>query len=271
METESDIVKKIISKHGYLPRSFYVGMGKTGSSSLCAGCEPHCVQWHQEHYFDRIYGSNFFKDNDLDLYDLIKWIGSEYNFTPLVIESVREPISYIISNSFQHLKSDRNMKYSKLPCECKLCDWKKNKERTEKQLLNVIRDEILKLKTNPILPYSLNAWDSHFNINLLESFSINNKYYYGEFDKINAIILRYEDIVTRESIFKNLGYDFKSLKLNKTENSDMFKVGKFYENIKKNPTLLRLKETDLDIIYASETVRSFYSVEEIINFKSKFM
>jgi len=79
------------------PRIFYVGMGKTGSSSLKKGFDESVAHWHGENYFQEIYNTRLLEEYDLCLYDLILHFGKRFEFKPLIIESIREPIIRAVS------------------------------------------------------------------------------------------------------------------------------------------------------------------------------
>jgi hypothetical protein len=264
------MIKKVVSSEGYVPRVYYVGMGKTASSSLCAGFNPNAVQWHSDHYVDQKYNTRFLIDNKLDLYDLVFLMGKEYKFIPLIIESCREPISHSISWAFQHMKRQRMLPYTNTPCPCELCKWKNNNIDDVQAMFSAIRNHVLELKTSPRIPYSAARWKKHFNVDLLNAFSPSDKHCYYYSNVASLLMLRYEDIELRPRIFNKLGYKFKSLKLNKTKQSSQFAAGKYYNTIFENLSKLELSSDDLVEIYSSKYVTSFYSSDEIELFMGRF-
>ena len=54
-----------------------------------------------------MYESNLLSSDNYDLYDLITYIGSTYNFKPVIIESIRNPIDVGILTIFQQIKKER--------------------------------------------------------------------------------------------------------------------------------------------------------------------
>tara|TARA_B110000908_G_C10215711_1_gene432683 strand:+ start:1001 stop:1312 length:312 start_codon:yes stop_codon:yes gene_type:complete len=74
----------------FIPKIYYIGMGKTGSSSIKYGFpKVNTAHWHNTNYFEHIYETTMLSDNNYDLYDLILYIGKKYNFKPVIIESIR--------------------------------------------------------------------------------------------------------------------------------------------------------------------------------------
>jgi hypothetical protein len=261
------LIEKVVNQLGYVPKVYYVGMGKTASTSLCGGLSPRAMHWHSTSYFQKLYKTTFLTDNNLNVYDLILSIGKEYKFSPLIIECIREPITQQISSNFQHLKLNR--KYQNKPCQCDLCMWKKTDAEDVEALRNVIRNSILKLKTDPNIPYSHRKWKKYFGIDLLEMFNYEKRFLYKEVDNAKLLFIRYEDIDSRQEIIKEIGHEYTNVVTNKTNKSKNF-ISKCYNEIKNNLHKLKLSCDDVDKIYSNKYVTSFYSNEEISNFKLKF-
>ena len=92
----------------FIPKIYYIGDGKSGSSSIMMGFPNiNTAHWHNVGYFENIYDTKLLTNNNYDLYDLIIYIGNKYNFKPIIIESTRIPINLEISRIFQHIKIDR--------------------------------------------------------------------------------------------------------------------------------------------------------------------
>ena len=92
----------------FIPKIYYIGQGKTGSTSIMEGFPNiNVAHWHSVNYFETIYRTKLLSSNNLDLYDLIIYIGYKYNFKPTIIESTRNPIERGISHIFQHIKKKR--------------------------------------------------------------------------------------------------------------------------------------------------------------------
>jgi hypothetical protein len=262
------LIEKYVNRLGYVPKVYYVGMGKTASESLCAGFTPHARHYHGTSYFQKMYKTTFLTDNNLNVYDLILSMGKEYKFSPLIVECIREPITHKISSNFQHLKLNR--KYQNKPCQCDLCMWKKNDVEDVEALRNVMRNSILKLKTDPNIPYSHRKWKKYFGIDLLEMFNPEKRFLYKEVDNAKLLFIRYEDTDSRQEIFKETGYEYTNVVKNKTNKGKNF-ISKCYNEIKNNLHKLKLSCDDVDKIYSNKYVTSFYSNEEINNFKSNFL
>lgn len=263
-----EMIERVVNRVGYVPEIYYVGMGKTGSSSLCAGVIPHAMHWHSTSFCQKMYRTTFLTDNNLNVYDLILSIGKEYKFSPLIVECIREPITQNISFNFQHLKKP-NRKCQNKPCQCELCMWKETDMEDVEALRNVMRNSILKLKTDPNIPYSQRKWKKHFDLDLLEMFNYEERFLYKEVDNAKLLFTRYEDIDSRQEIFSEIGYAYSNVVKNKTKKNKNF-IGKFYKEIKNNLHKLKLSCDDVDKIYSNKYVTSFYSNEEISNFKLKF-
>ena len=92
-----------------IPRIYYIGGGKSGSTSIMYSFYENSVaHWHDLKYFEKIYNCNLLSTHGYDLYDLIIYIGKKHSFIPTIIESIREPISKQISKIFQHIRFDRD-------------------------------------------------------------------------------------------------------------------------------------------------------------------
>ena len=103
---------KINDKNSFIPKIYYIGMEKSGSTSIINGfLDINIAHWHNVNYFEKIYKTKLLSDNNYDLYDFIIYIGNKFNFKPVLIESIRNPINQEISNIFQHIKLNRKHKY----------------------------------------------------------------------------------------------------------------------------------------------------------------
>ncbi len=243
------------------PTIYYIGMEKTASSSIIYGIQNHTVaHFHSTAYFERRYDTDLLTKNGLDIYDLIIYAGKKYNFKPLIIESIREPISQMTSAIVQHLK------------HCSVCN---NPTFCDDIFPSGIRidgiQNIFGLIRRSISPLnwvnyrnkgfqSLKLWKKHFSIDLTKK-----RYQYVELEDVNLLLLRFEDIESRPSVFESLGYDYIETHSNQTEKNN--KVGELYMDIKRR---LKFTKEELDNIYSDE-VRLFYTDEEITGFKEKYL
>jgi len=233
-------------------------MEKTGSKSLLFGFTNHNVaHWHSIEYFESIYQNNILSQNDLDLYDLAIFIGRKYNFKPLIIESIREPISQIISSVMQHLK-----KYTLNFCECVFCKNIDNIDELIKHIKEYISvDNWVNFKDKGF--QSIKLWKKHFGIDLLKVFQKKNCYYDLPMAKI--LLIRLEDSNERERLFEKIGYEYEEKYSNKTEEHD--KIGIIYNQVKDK---IVFNEEELETIYSNE-VNIFYTQNEINQFKKKWL
>jgi hypothetical protein len=258
------IITKRIELNKYTnpyPTIFYIGMEKTASSSIIHGIQNHTItHFHSTEYFERRYDTNLLTSNGLDIYDLIIYAGKKYNFKPLIIESIREPISQMTSAIVQHLK---HCSICKDPIFCDDIFPLGVKIDGIQNIFGLIRRSI-----NPHnwVNYrnkgfqSMKLWKKHFGIDLTKK-----RYQYIQLEDANLLLLRFEDIESRPSVFESLGYDYIETHSNQTEKNK--KVGELYMDIKRR---LKFTKEELDNIYSGE-VRLFYTDEEIAGFKEKYM
>ena len=258
------IITKRIELNKYTnpyPTIFYIGMEKTASSSIIHGIQNHTItHFHSTAYFERRYDTNLLSKNGLDIYDLIIYAGKKYNFKPLIIESIREPISQMTSAIVQHLK------------HCAIC---KDPTFCDDIFPSGIKIEgiqnIFGLIRRSITPHnwinyrnkgfqSLKLWKKHFGVDLTK-----RRYQYVELEDANLLLLRFEDIESRPRVFESLGYDYIETHSNQTEKNK--KVGELYMDIKRR---LKFTKEELDNIYSGE-VCLFYTDEEIAGFKEKHL
>lgn len=211
---------------------FYIGMAKTGSKSLIHGLkEYNVIQIHNLCAFENVYKISLLSDNGLDLYDLILYIGEKHKFKPLIIECIREPISRSISNCI-HIISKIKPDHG---CE-------KNIYKRSLNWHNKIE--------------SIKMWNKHFNIDITKIFIPHNKFLYKELPNVKLLFIRYEEITDRQDVLKKLGYNYTVLHKNK---------GLYKKN------MLTYSKKELDNIYSQKYVKTFYSNNEIYNFKKKFL
>ena len=239
-----------------IPKIYYIGAGKTGSTSIMYGF-PDCnvAHWHNVKYFEDIYKTKLLSSNNYDLYDLIIYIGNKYNFKPLIIESMRNIIDVGISKIFQHIKRYRG------PNDYKRTQIKKYKsDNNINGIIKIIKNYIN--DSTKFLPYSYNMFKKHYNIDLLSSFDKNLNYYFNETNNAYLLVLKFEDIQNwQEIINNNLPYKFILKYKNKTKDE-------FYEIIKKN---IKFTKKELEPLLNCKKMTFFYSNDEINNLSKKFI
>ncbi len=241
-----------------VPSIFYLGMEKSGSKSILFGFPEHKVaHWHSVHYFEEKYETNLLSSNNLDLYDFAIYIGKKYNFKPLIIECIREPVAQIISAIMQHSK-----KNNKSNCGCEYCKcFGENAEFLKLVKKNITRDNWINYKTRGF--QSLSMWKKHFNIDLLKVFMKKNCYY--DLPDCKILLLRLEDSEKRDKLFEKIGYKYVETFSNKTEDND--RVSRVYNYVKNK---IKFTRDELEEIYSNE-VSIFYKNDEIDKFKEKWL
>lgn len=241
-----------------MPRVYYVGRGKTGSSSILHGfSNTNVAHWHTREYFEQLYGTKLLTNNNYDLYDLIIYIGNTFNFKPTIIECIRNPIDVGISYIFQHIKINRKHKY-----KCSLCEIKKYKSHNNINAAIEIIKEYLKNTETKKTSYSLRMYKKHFDINLLSSFDKKLNYYFNDTNNVNLLFLKFENIEKwSEIINKHLPYKFVLKHRNKT-------VDPFYKKVKKQITFT---EEEFLPFLDNEHFTSLYSNDEIDKVKKKYI
>jgi hypothetical protein len=236
----------------FIPKIYYIGVGKTGSSSIVRGfLDVNSAHWHNIRFFEDIYDTKLLSNNNYDLYDLVIYIGKKYNFKPTIIESIRNPINTIISDFFQHIKKNRNH------TNCEICSIKKYKQNND--FISITKIIKQKLYKNTIRPYSIKMFKKHFNIKLPKYYDKNLKYYFNNKNSVNLLFLKFEDIDNWEEIInKNLPYKFKLKHYNKT-------TDKFYKDVK---NYIVFTEEELKLILSYNSMNFFYSEDEIKNYNT---
>jgi len=200
-----------------IPTIYYLGMNKTGSTSLKKGFNNDCTaKWYKTKRFELLFNTTLLSDNNYNLFDLIIYISKRFNFKPLIIESVREPISKSISETFQHLAHERP------GCKCDLCNYKNNKENKFSIKSETNNQLIHKLVINKIKPININKVETYelmmkyFNFDITKNFNKQKKFLLKDFDNIKYLLIRFEEIKNRSDFFKSIGYAFTNNHSNKT-------------------------------------------------------
>lgn len=240
----------------FIPKIYYIGEGKSGSTSIKNGFpNVNVAHWHNVSYFEKIYKTKLLSSNNYDLYDLIIYIGNKYKFKPVIIESVRNPINRGISVIFQQIKFDI---------------WynddlgKQIKKYQSDNNINALIEIIKKNISNEInrLPHSCNLFKKHFNIDLLSSFDKELNYYFKDINNVYLLFLKFEDIKNwSEIINNNLPYKFVLNHANKT-------TDKFYKIVNTN---LKFTKKEIQPFLDCRNMTFFYSNDEIDKISKKFI
>ena len=244
--------KKYNNIYEFIPKIYYIGLGKTGSSSTGLSFQNENVaHWHSVEYFEKCYQITYLSSHNLDLYDLILYIGDKFNFKPLIIENIREPISLNISFIYQHIKFDRGCDIN-----CQMCKMKNITD--EQQQLNFIK-KFIEFDLINYKPESIEMYKKHFNIDIIKEFDNQKHYYIFENDKVKLLLFKYEYLhLFEDVIHKYTNYNCKIGKHNITTK----------KYIKDN---LQIDKSILTNIYSQDYyLNYFYNPTEIQNFIIKY-
>jgi hypothetical protein len=239
----------------FIPKIYYIGEGKSGSTSIKKGfSNVNVAHWHDVRYFEKIYETKLLSSNNYDLYDLVIYIGNKYNFKPVIIESIRNTINIEISKIFQFIKKDRGDNGYLLK--------QINKFKTNNNSNNfkeIVKKNIT-ISLNS-LPLSCNLFKKHFNIDLSSTFDKNLNYYFNDDNNVYLLFLKFENIKNWSEIINNhLPYTFVLKHTNKTTNE-------FYNTVKTN---LKFTKKEIQPFLDCPKMTFFYSNEEIDNISKKF-
>lgn len=225
-----------------MPKVFYIGIGKTGSSSIKKYIHETVAHWHDESYFEEIYQTNLLTKHNVCLYDLILYIGKQYKFKPLIIETYREPVARSISG----------LAHRNRISEISTTDYDEFKNRITVDFI-----------TSTSEPYSL-KWKSYFSVDLIAEFNKTTNYFYKELAHIKLLFLKLEDVKNWAYIIKDAGYHYENIISNDATKS------KFSELYSEVVSKFRLSDEELNKIYQNNLIESLYNQIEIDSFKQKW-
>lgn len=231
-----------VKNNNLLPKVFYIGIGKTGSSSIKKYVNETVAHWHDEAYFETIYNTDLLTKNDICLFDLVLYLGSKFNFKPLIIESYREPVARLISGL-----AHRN-RISEIATT--------NYDEFKTQLTV----ELIKSASEP---YSV-KWKPYFSVDVVADFNLTSNYFFRELPQVNLLFLKLEDVKNWPSIIKLTGYNYENIKSNDATKS---KLSDFYTEV---VSKFSLSEQELNQIYDDKFIDAFYTTSEINAFKDKW-
>jgi hypothetical protein len=252
-----------------LPKIFYIGYPKCGSKRIFNFTNVSVAHWHSTEYFERIYDTQLLSSNHYDIYDFVLQLGKYYNYKPLIIEFVREPITRSISLFCQTLKFCRcdNEKAKTIVNRCLLCQTK-NGSLSKKN----VKDKLPNLRHYWIEPYSFDKWNHHFRIDLYKEFDRMKGYFYREVENAVLLLSRFEDPISNITwIFKKYGYVYKDRVINSTAECEIPLVQFINRTIKTSPKDLELPQDLIKRIYDQPFVKLLYSTKEIERFKNRLV
>lgn len=231
-----------VKNNSPVPKVFYIGIGKTGSSSIKKHIKETVAHWHDETYFEDIYQTDLLTKYSICLYELILYIGKKHRFKPLIIETYREPVARSISG----------LAHRNRISEISTTDYEEFKTRITVDFI-----------TSTSEPYSL-KWKAYFSVDLIADFNKSKNYFYKDLENVKLLFLKLEDVNNWPSIIKFAGYQYENIVSNdatKSKFSDLYSevVAKF-----------RLSEEDLNKVYQNSLIESLYSQNEINSFKLRW-
>lgn len=245
-----------ISKRNEIPKIFYIGQGKSGSASLLHSFPDVCVgHWHSVEYFEKQYNINVLSKNNLDLYDLIIYIGKKYNFKPLIIESLRENVNCCISYFFHiHNIPEFQSMIPNIEEYHRLASVEEKGKFLSQHVQNKLKGIIFPCYTHTMC-------EKHFNFSILKNFQPKNKYLFKDFDQVSVLLLRFENIKEWKSIIEK-----------ETKHSFIMNHQNDYttDEVKEIKKHVKLPETFLRQHYSSGYYKNFFSAEEINNYITMF-
>tara|TARA_Y100000589_G_scaffold329858_1_gene377747 strand:- start:838 stop:1743 length:906 start_codon:yes stop_codon:yes gene_type:complete len=265
-----------------IPKIYYIGSGRSASKYLIYCFYNNTVaHWHDTAHFEKCYSPDdkLLSNNNYDIYDLILYIGKKFKFKPLIVESIREPISKTLSAIFYQFKN----RY--LPPKCNSITSIRN-NMSSNDLIN-IKKRIKPMGVPDINKdcYSFNMYRKHFKFDITKHFNSKKGYYFNELKNVYLLLLRYENIkswniVNKLSLYKfNLEkgtkfmYEYNRLKQliiheNRTQEEKIFlKFKTKYSNITHKK--LKFTNTELNQIY-NPFFSSFYTQNEKNEFIKKY-
>lgn len=239
----TDNQTELKKRNGHLPDVFYIGLGKTGSSSITSGLSGYTTaHWHHSRHFETLYKTDFLTSHQLDIYDVPEVLGREYKYRPLIVECYREPLAQHLSAVFHRVR--RGL-------------W----SSTDAQEIVDFAKKSLHKKE----PLALKAWVSRYGVNVLEGFNVINKYCFAREQHVDLLFLRLEDSNIWPKIFKEIGYNFQNSHANSVAETEFHEL---YADVKR---LYKFSNSELDNAYSDEIVRGLYTGFEIEQFKRKYI
>lgn len=247
---------------------FHVGMGKTGSLTLCNSIKDvNVFHLHSERDIN-IYYNNILTENNLNIYDLIKLFGKELSYKPLIIQIIREPVSILLSLIFEFTKGNFNAKHpycESIPLEL-IDEYNQNKTIVSKaetiaKIFNCICEKFDK-------PFFMIYHKEIINKENIK-FNIEEGFVYSELKDFSMLILKFENIQNWKTILNNISINYEETSINQSSNYDFYDISKY---IKDNPKILNLTRDYLKDWYNYKDcyLYNYYSEKEIDNFINKW-
>lgn len=238
---------------GQVPTVYYIGMGKTGSGSIVTSLPDHqTAHWHEEHYFEVIYKTNLLTANKITLLDFVIYASRYTSQKPLIVESLREPISRAISDRFQCWHQDAfNPSYH-------------SGNRQNPHHLPTMEEGLNLENYRFVFPYYAPAW-KRFGVDVKAEFDTQKKYFYTELPEVKLLLIRYEDIADRPLLFQSLGYRYNPSRWNIAKDRPV--SGPIYEQVVNQ---IRVPPEQFMRAFYKTDAHFFYSEEEIAKLKQRW-
>ena len=237
---------KMIVKGEKVPRAFYIGHGKTGSTSILKGLPFSSVQWHTVDYFKEINikeAKSYSGLRDNDLYTLACKIGEKYDFKPTIIEAYRDPVDRAFSWVSQGIKTG---------------------------IWNIENIADLHAKVNQLLqngvmrPFAFDYWEKIFGADILSKYDKYDGYMSCSNKKINLVFLTLEKRKNWKNAFEKIGIDFVLLHENKSSDTSLYDL---YRQAKDS---FSLNSNLLDVCYSNDVMRFIYDEDTLNLLKKKW-
>lgn len=241
------------------PTVFYIGLGKVGSRSLLEGFPQETVaHWHDENYVDKLMQSDALKRSGLTLFEAVKAFGAIWDYHPFVVEAVRDPIAKTIS-ALAHLIGIGRLSFD-------------SREKLRDHFLNLKTDaggQVFSFGSTPH-EYSLlqspyaTEWSNFFGADPFEEFDKGLGYSVKKSPYATCILLRFENISDWDSVFKEVGLDYRPNHANETKKS---KSSEIYTWMNEN---FRISEEKARLLYGQQWIKALYTDDEREAFIAKW-
>jgi hypothetical protein len=279
---EKEIIEELIKSRGSLffyktdkmeGTIFYIGLGKTGSMTLCYSMiNRNVFHSHSTKCYDN-YCNNILSSNNLSCYDFVKMFGINFNYKPIIVETIREPISLLISLIFEFSRSKFTAQHSyNLAIPKNIIDEYYSVNDNFNRALVVIKMFNIIITKYPNFIFGLsnsNYFQQTENFDISSNFNNQTQYLFKEFDQYSLLILKFENINNWGNIFNQLGIEYIENSINLSNDLEFYPIRQIlYKNLK----LLGLTTNKLKDIYSqyNNNLSNFYSESEINEFIKKF-
>jgi hypothetical protein len=234
----------IVKRSGHIPKFYYIGMGKSGSTTIQNSLIGESVtHWHSASHFEAIYNTQVLTKNGLHILDVPLLLSERFKFKPTIIECVREPISRNLSRVMQDVKMGRT------------------KDKAPFEIAELAKSDVL---NGSFWPLAKN-WRARFGADPFSGCLGDKSYFYQETEKAILLLLKLETSQKWQGIFDEIGIKFKLASANEMRKT---KHSKFYDDAKKS---YRFTKEELEKVFGQSELKAIYTEEELENFKKKYL